>query len=31
MVSGCAYLCFRFVRAPEREWRIDLQRLTRLR
>jgi hypothetical protein len=31
MVVGCAYLCVRFVRAPEREWRVDLQRLTRLR
>ncbi len=31
MVTGCAYLCFRFLRAPEREWRIDLQRLTRHR
>jgi hypothetical protein len=29
MVAGCAYLCVRFIRAPEREWRIDLQRLTR--
>ena len=31
MVAGCAYLCFRFLSAPEREWRIDLQRLTRHR
>jgi hypothetical protein len=31
MVTGCAYLCLRFLRAPEREWRIDLQRLTRHR
>jgi hypothetical protein len=31
MVTGCAYLCFRFLRAPEREWRIDLERLTRHR
>jgi hypothetical protein len=31
MVVGCAYLCVRFLKAPEREWRIDLQRLTRLR
>lgn len=31
MIAGCAYLCFRFLRAPEREWRIDLQRLTRHR
>jgi hypothetical protein len=28
MVIGCAYLCLRFLRAPQREWRIDLQRLT---
>jgi hypothetical protein len=31
MVTGCAYLCMRFLRAPEREWKIDLQRLTRHR
>lgn len=31
MVTGCAYLCLRFLRAPEREWRIDLRRLTRHR
>jgi hypothetical protein len=31
MVAGCAFLCFRFLRAPEREWRIDLERLTRHR
>ncbi len=31
MVTGCAYLCFRFLRAPEREWRIDLRRFTRHR
>jgi hypothetical protein len=31
MVAGCVYLCVRFFRAPEREWRIDLQRLTRHR
>jgi hypothetical protein len=31
MVIGCAYLCLRFVRAPEREWKIDLQRLTHRR
>lgn len=28
MVIGCGYLCLRFLRAPEREWKIDLQRLT---
>lgn len=28
MSIGCAYLCLRFFRAPEREWKIDLQRLT---
>lgn len=31
MVIGSAYLCWRFWRSPEREWRIDLQRLIRLR
>jgi hypothetical protein len=31
MVIGCAYLCVRFLRAPQREWKIDLQRLTHLR
>ena len=31
MVVGCAYLCVRFLKAPERDWRIDLQRLTHLR
>jgi hypothetical protein len=31
MVTGCAYLCLRFFRAPEREWKIDLQRLTHYR
>jgi hypothetical protein len=30
MVIGCAYLCFRFLRAPERDWRIDLDRLRHL-
>ena len=29
MVVGSAYLCLRFLRAPQREWKIDLQRLTR--
>jgi peptidoglycan/LPS O-acetylase OafA/YrhL len=28
MVAGCSYLVIRFFRAPEREWRIDLQGLT---
>lgn len=28
MIAGCAYMCYRFARAPKREWRIDLQRLT---
>jgi hypothetical protein len=28
MVLGCAYLCLRFLRAPQREWKIDVQRLT---
>jgi hypothetical protein len=31
MVIGSAYLCWRFWRSPEREWRIDFHRLTRLR
>jgi hypothetical protein len=26
MAIGCAYLCLRFLRAPQREWKIDLQR-----
>jgi hypothetical protein len=28
MVIGCAYLCLRFLRAPQREWKIDLRGLT---
>lgn len=28
MVIGCAYLIAAFIRAPRREWRIDLRRLT---
>ena len=31
MVIGCGYLSLRFLRAPEREWKIDLQRLTHRR
>jgi hypothetical protein len=31
MSIGCTYLCLRFFRAPQREWKIDLQRLTRHR
>jgi hypothetical protein len=31
MIIGSAYLCLRFLRAPQREWKIDVQRLTRLR
>jgi hypothetical protein len=27
MMLGCAYLCIRFLRAPTREWTIDLRRL----
>jgi hypothetical protein len=27
MIIGCAYLCLRFLRAPQREWKIDLQKL----
>jgi uncharacterized membrane protein len=30
MVIGCAYLCLRFLRAPERDWRIDLKQLRHL-
>jgi hypothetical protein len=28
MVIGCVYLIAAFIRAPQREWRIDLRRLT---
>jgi len=31
MAIGAAYLCVRFLRAPFREWKIDLQRLTHRR
>lgn len=31
MTLGCAYLCLRFLRAPRRDWKIDLRRLTHLR
>lgn len=31
MIIGSAYLCIRFFRAPQRDWNIDLRRLTRLR
>jgi len=31
MIAGSAYLLAAFIRAPQREWRIDLQRLTRPR
>lgn len=30
MVIGSAYLCLRFLRAPERDWTIDLKRLRHL-
>jgi hypothetical protein len=30
MLIGSAYLCLRFLRAPERDWRIDLKRLRHL-
>ena len=30
MAIGSAYLCLRFLRAPERDWRIDLNRLRHL-
>ncbi|HXC78201.1 MAG TPA: hypothetical protein VNU19_14250 [Candidatus Acidoferrum sp.] len=29
MILGSAYLCVRFMRAPQREWKIDLRQLTR--
>jgi hypothetical protein len=29
MIAGSIYLCVRFVRAPAREWKIDLRRLGR--
>jgi hypothetical protein len=29
MILGSAYLCVRFMRAPRREWKIDLRELTR--
>jgi hypothetical protein len=29
MILGSAYLCVRFVRAPQRDWKIDLRQLTR--
>ena len=28
MMTGCVYLCVRFVRAPRRDWRIDIGQLT---
>jgi hypothetical protein len=31
MMAGSAFLCLRFLRAPERVWKIDLQRLTHRR
>jgi hypothetical protein len=30
MIVGSTYLCVRFMRAPHREWKIDLRQLTRL-
>jgi hypothetical protein len=29
MIVGSTYLCVRFIRAPRREWKIDLHQLTR--
>lgn len=29
MAIGCAFLCLRFLRAPKRDWKIDIDRLTR--
>jgi hypothetical protein len=31
MIIGCAYLCVRFFRAQERDWKLDLRDLTRRR
>jgi len=31
MILGSGYLCLRFLRAPKRDWKVDLRRLTRLR
>jgi hypothetical protein len=31
MMVGSGFLCLRFLRAPERVWKIDLQRLTHRR
>ena len=31
MAIGCAYLCLRFLTALERDWKIDIQRLTHRR
>ncbi|MEA2655608.1 MAG: hypothetical protein QOI23_973 [Chloroflexota bacterium] len=31
MILGSAYLCMRFLRAPQRDWKIDLRQLARLR
>jgi hypothetical protein len=31
MMVGSAFLCLRFLHAPERVWKIDLQRLTHRR
>jgi len=28
MIVGCAYLCLRFLRAPQRKWKIELRRPT---
>ena len=28
MAIGSAFLCLRFLRAPQREWKIDLEKLT---
>jgi hypothetical protein len=30
MILGSAYLCIRFWRTPQRDWKIDLRELTRL-
>jgi len=28
MVAGCGFLCYGFIRGPDREWRLNLQKLS---
>jgi hypothetical protein len=28
MVAGCGFLCYSFIRGPQREWRLNLQKLS---